>query len=130
MGQPCPRLAKPRKYWLDPTANFSDNQSISSGQRFEEPGAGPSQGWSIRSSKTMLADIQFRTAEIEQLIASNELNTATKRVMDFVVDFGVHRNRKKEAIDLRARYNALREDLRRDVTCQKRGKRFGATHLE
>ena len=64
----------------------------------------------------MLADIQFRTTEIEQLIASNELNTATKRVMDFVADFGVHRNRKKEAIDLRARYNALRENLRRDVT--------------
>lgn len=64
----------------------------------------------------MPSDIEIRTYEIEQLIASNELNTATKRVMDFVADFAVHRNRKKEAIDLRARYNSLREELRREMS--------------
>jgi len=57
-----------------------------------------------------LADIHERISEIEQLIAANELNTATKRVMDFASDFGSAH--KKEAINLRRRYNELREEKR------------------
>ena len=62
----------------------------------------------------MLAgSLELRTNEIERLIAANELNTATKRVMDFVSDFAANRKRKQEAIDIRASYNALREENRR-----------------
>jgi ABC-2 type transport system ATP-binding protein len=61
----------------------------------------------------MLETLEFRASEIEKLITSNELNTATKRVMDFVTDFGINRKRKQEAIDIRASYNALREESRR-----------------
>lgn len=69
----------------------------------------------------MLASrIDFRTNEIEKLIAANELNTATKRVMDFVSDFAANRKRKQEAIDIRASYNTLREESRR----------YGKTDLE
>ena len=65
-------------------------------------------------TQTMLASgMDFRTSEIENLIASNELNTATKRVMDFVSDFAANRKRKQEAIDIRASYTALREESRR-----------------
>jgi ABC-2 type transport system ATP-binding protein len=61
----------------------------------------------------LASSLDFRTSEIEKLIAANELNTATKRVMDFVSDFAANRKRKQEAIDIRASYNALREESRR-----------------
>lgn len=61
----------------------------------------------------LASSLDFRTSEIEKLIAANELNTATKRVMDFVKDFANNSKRKKEAIDIRASYNALREENRR-----------------
>lgn len=68
----------------------------------------------------LASSLDFRTTEIENLIASNELNTATKRVMDFVSDFAANRRRKQEAIDIRASYTALREETRR----------FGKTDLD
>jgi len=68
----------------------------------------------------LASSLDFRTSEIENLIASNELNTATKRVMDFVSDFAANRKRKLEAIDIRASYTALREESRR----------YGKTDLE
>ena len=74
-----------------------------------------------RQRGTMLASgLEFRTSEIEKLIAANELNTATKRVMDFVTEFAANKKRKQEAIDIRARYTALREESRR----------YGRTDLE
>jgi ABC-2 type transport system ATP-binding protein len=68
----------------------------------------------------LASSLEFRTNEIERLIAANELNTATKRVMDFVSEFAANRKRKQEAIDIRASYNALREESRR----------YGRTDLE
>jgi ABC-2 type transport system ATP-binding protein len=59
------------------------------------------------------SSIENRTSEIEKLVAANELNTATKRIMDLVSDFSINRKRKQEAIDIRASYNALREESRR-----------------
>jgi ABC-2 type transport system ATP-binding protein len=61
----------------------------------------------------LASSLELRTSEIETLIAANELNTATKRVMDFVSDFANNRKRKHEAIDIRASYYALREESRR-----------------
>jgi len=63
----------------------------------------------FQSENTM----ELRKNEIENLIASNELNTATKRVLDFVSDFSKNRKRRQEAIDIRATYNATREEIRR-----------------
>ena len=68
----------------------------------------------------LASNLESRTNEIEKLITANELNTATKRVMDFVSDFAINRKRKQEAIDIRASYNALREESRR----------YGKTDLE
>ncbi len=56
--------------------------------------------------------IEERIVEIESLIASNELNVATKRLMDFVSDFSANRKRNREVITIRSTFNDLREDMR------------------
>ncbi|MEA5622446.1 ABC transporter ATP-binding protein [Nostoc sp. UHCC 0251] len=58
------------------------------------------------------ADPQARATEIENLIISNELNAATKRLMDFVTDFSGEKKHKYEVIIIRATYNSLSEDIR------------------
>lgn len=56
--------------------------------------------------------IQARAYEIEKLVAANELNIATKRLMDFTIDFSVNPKRKREVINIRATYNDIRDDVR------------------
>ena len=51
--------------------------------------------------------------EIKGLIEDNQLDLATKRVMDFAEDFAVYKKRKYEAIDFQRRYCELREDKRK-----------------
>ena len=51
--------------------------------------------------------------EIKGLIQDNQLDLATKRVMDFAEDFAVYKKRKYEAIDFQRRYCELREDKRK-----------------
>ncbi|MCB0194991.1 MAG: ABC transporter ATP-binding protein [Anaerolineae bacterium] len=58
------------------------------------------------------ANVSTRATEIEKLVASNELNSATKRLMDLVEDFAIEKRQKREAINIRAIYNELREDSR------------------
>ncbi|NEO52433.1 MAG: hypothetical protein F6K54_04675, partial [Okeania sp. SIO3B5] len=45
--------------------------------------------------------------EIKKLIQDNQLDLATKRVMDFADDFAVYKKRKYEAIDFQRRYTEL-----------------------
>ncbi|NEP89663.1 MAG: hypothetical protein F6K18_24085 [Okeania sp. SIO2C2] len=53
--------------------------------------------------------------EIKKLIQDNQLDLATKRVMDFADDFAVYKKRKYEAIDFQRRYTELREDKRKSA---------------
>ena len=56
--------------------------------------------------------IKERQKEIEQYIQNDDLDMATKRSMDFVTDFSMDRDKKREAIDIRATYSALRRETR------------------
>lgn len=58
------------------------------------------------------ADPESRAEEIKQRVASDELNEATKRLMDFVQDFSKNKIRKREVIDIRAKYSSLNESIR------------------
>jgi len=60
----------------------------------------------------MYTDIVSRATELENLVAANELNSATKRLLDFVTDFPTNRRRRREIIIVRSTYNELREELR------------------
>jgi len=57
-----------------------------------------------------------RLEEIEKYIQNNNLSMATKRAMDFVDDFSTDKNKRHEAITLRARYVELRERLTEEST--------------
>lgn len=46
------------------------------------------------------------------MVANDDLNTATKRLMDFVTDFTVKGKRKNEVLVIRGTYVELREDIR------------------
>jgi len=56
--------------------------------------------------------------EIRKLIEDNQLDLATKRVMDFADDFAVYKKRKYEAIDFQRRYTELREDKRKSTSSE------------
>ncbi len=56
--------------------------------------------------------------EIRKLIQDNQLDLATKRVMDFADDFAVYKKRKYEAIDFQRRYTELREDKRKSSSSE------------
>ncbi len=56
--------------------------------------------------------------EIRKLIEDNQLDLATKRVMDFADDFAVYKKRKYEAIDFQRRYTELREDKRKSSSSE------------
>lgn len=56
--------------------------------------------------------------EIKKLIQDNQLDLATKRVMDFADDFAVYKKRKYEAIDFQRRYCELREDKRKSSSSE------------
>lgn len=58
------------------------------------------------------ADPQERASEIEKLVELNELNKATKRLMDFQKDFSQNKKSKREVISIRARYTELSEEIR------------------
>ncbi|MEH2080150.1 MAG: ABC transporter ATP-binding protein [Nostoc sp.] len=59
------------------------------------------------------ADPQARAAEIENLVASNELNQATKRLMDLVTDFSNSKIYRRDVINIRASYTDLNDEQRR-----------------
>ncbi|MEH2128593.1 ABC transporter ATP-binding protein [Nostoc sp.] len=59
------------------------------------------------------ADPQARAVEIENLVASNELNQATKRLMDFVADFSNSKKHRRNIINIRASYTNLNDEQRR-----------------
>ncbi len=58
-----------------------------------------------------MSNLQFeqRLKEIKVLIESNDLSRATRRLMDFFVDFPAFSSLKTSAMDLRADYNRLKE---------------------
>ena len=59
-----------------------------------------------------LAVVKKRHEEIERYIQNDDLDMATKRSMDFVTDFSVDRTKRREAINIRASYSALRKEYR------------------
>ncbi|MDZ7956856.1 MAG: ABC transporter ATP-binding protein [Aulosira sp. DedQUE10] len=59
------------------------------------------------------ADPQARAVEIENLVASNDLNQATKRLMDLVTDFSNSKERRREVINIRGSYTDLNDEQRR-----------------
>lgn len=59
------------------------------------------------------ADPQARAVEIENLVASNELNQATKRLMDLAKDFSNSKERWREVINIRGSYTDLNDEQRR-----------------
>jgi ABC-2 type transport system ATP-binding protein len=60
----------------------------------------------------MTADLKARVTEIEEFVASNELDAATRRLMDFVNDFSTDRRQRRQVINLRGLYSDLRESFR------------------
>jgi ABC-2 type transport system ATP-binding protein len=60
----------------------------------------------------MNTEIKPRAAQIEEYVASNELDSATRRLMDFADDFGTDRKQKRIATNLRALYTEIRDDSR------------------
>lgn len=60
----------------------------------------------------MIADLKFRVTEIEEYVASNDLDVATRRLMDFVNDFGTDRKQRRQVINTRGLYSDIRVDLR------------------
>lgn len=57
-------------------------------------------------------DSEDRYSEIESLVASNELDIATKRLMDFAKNFLDNSKTKFEIIDIRAKYVELSREMR------------------
>ncbi len=57
-------------------------------------------------------DFTIRKSEIEDLVAANDLNLATKRLMDLTIDFLPESKHKRETINIRSVYNELREESR------------------
>jgi hypothetical protein len=56
--------------------------------------------------------IEDRVHEIEELVSSNELSNATKLLIDFVTDFSKNRAHRREAINIKATFTTLRQDIR------------------
>ncbi len=65
----------------------------------------------LSTSSTTLK-IQKRAAEIRQLVENNQFNLATKRLMDFIADFGTSTVTKRDATHICRRFNSLREKKR------------------
>jgi ABC-2 type transport system ATP-binding protein len=61
----------------------------------------------------MKTEFEKKRQEIQGLVASDHLNLAANRLMDFVRDFSPHRRRVREVIAIKARWNELRTDKRR-----------------
>lgn len=77
----------------------------------------------------ILADIDTRSKLVEDCVAADDLDEATKLLMDFVSDFSGNRLRKREVIAIRRTYNALRSDLRTEGKTQANLRRLTAlTH--
>ncbi|MBW4465542.1 MAG: ABC transporter ATP-binding protein [Pegethrix bostrychoides GSE-TBD4-15B] len=55
----------------------------------------------------------FVAEEIQNLIEDNQLDAATKKMMDFSTNFGRHAGRRIEALDIRRSFNQWREEKRR-----------------
>ncbi len=55
----------------------------------------------------------FIAQEILTLVADNQLDLATKKLMDFATNFGRYKNRRGEALDIRRSFNEWRERQRR-----------------
>ena len=57
---------------------------------------------------------ETRADEIERLVMSDDLHSATNRLMDLAADFGSDPFRRREAVVIRRDFNALRQDKRQD----------------
>ena len=68
--------------------------------------------------------IEQRKSELEKLVSSNELDTVTRKLMDFVNDFSINREKRKETINIKAKYNDLRAEFRQHGSTQSLESRF------
>ncbi len=59
-----------------------------------------------------LSIIVQRKNELEKLVSSNELDTATRKLMDFVNDFSTNTEKRKETINIKAKFNDIRAENR------------------
>jgi ABC-2 type transport system ATP-binding protein len=67
----------------------------------------------LREVENMInANVQARVEEIEEFVASNQLSSAVKRLMDLVSDFTNDRSLRNKVLVIRGIYNELREDQR------------------
>jgi ABC-2 type transport system ATP-binding protein len=67
----------------------------------------------LAPSSTTL-NIRSRDAqEIQKLVENNQLDLATKRLMDFVADFGTDKVAKRDSTDVRRNFVAIRDEKRR-----------------
>ncbi len=57
-------------------------------------------------------DPLLRSEEIEQLIANNNLDAASKQLMDFEKEFSINSSTRLEVISIRQQYNQFRKDNR------------------
>ncbi len=55
----------------------------------------------------MTQNSRSRIGEIRRLIADNDLNLASRRLLDFLTDFMISSELLRQAVDLRAKYNEL-----------------------
>ena len=67
----------------------------------------------LSKSSTTQEIRQAKARKIEQLVENNQLDLATKQLMDFIADFGTSEVTKRDATHIRRRFNKLREDKRR-----------------
>jgi len=68
--------------------------------------------------------IKQRKEELEKLVSSNELDTATRKLMDFVNDFSTNREKRKETINIKAKFNNIRAESRQHGSNEKIESRF------
>lgn len=71
-----------------------------------------------------LSTIKQRKEELEKLVSSNELDTATRKLMDFVDDFSANREKRKETINIKAKFNDIRAESRQHGSNEKLESRF------
>ena len=61
---------------------------------------------------SIIQQLQQRKEELEELVKSGELDTATKKLMDFVNEFSSNRAKRRETIIIRSKFNDIRTESR------------------
>ena len=67
----------------------------------------------MKGTNNYYSQLESFVAEIKKLLGNNQLDLATKRVMDFAEDFTVDRELGYEAVDFQRRYYGLNQKRRR-----------------